>query len=101
MEETADWISRSVGVLKVMMDTIGRELEVSHPSGIHHAAELKGDILALVKVFKTTQLFQSQPGRQFSAFLDFDRNILSKLKYKDLWQWMRSKFKEFRAQRLS
>lgn len=96
-EETADRVSRSVGVLKVMMDTTDKELQVSRTSGSHHPANLKEDVLALVEVFRETEVFKNQPGRHFLAFPDFERNILFRLKYTDLWQWMRSKLKDLRA----
>lgn len=96
-EDAADRVSRSVGVLKTVMDTTDKELQVYRPSGIHNPADMERDILTLLDVFNRAELFQHQPGRHFSAFPDFERNIISKLNFKDLWQWMRSKLKEFRA----
>ena len=96
-EESADRVSRSVGVLKAMMDTTDKELQVTRTSGTHHHANLREDVFVLLRVFRETEVFKSQPGRHFLAFPNFERNIFSRLKYKDLWQWMRSKLKELRA----
>lgn len=96
-EQTADRVSRSAGVLKNLMDTADRELQLSQPTGIHHAADLKNNILTVLEVFRNTEVFKHQPGRHFSAFPNFDRNILAKLNYKDLWQWMRARLKDWRA----
>jgi hypothetical protein len=95
-EQAADRISRSIGVLKDLMDTTDKELEVSKSSGIHHAARQSQDILILVEVIREAELFKDQPGREFTAFPKFDRDILSKLKYSELRGWMRSKLKEWR-----
>ncbi|XP_077075461.1 uncharacterized protein LOC143728177 [Siphateles boraxobius] len=95
-EQAADRISRSIGVLKDLMDTTDKELEVSKSSGIHHAARQNQDILILVEVIREAELFKDQPGREFTAFPKFDRDILSKLKYSELRGWMRSKLKEWR-----
>lgn len=46
-EEAADRVSRSVGVLKTVMDTTDKELQVSRPSGIHNPADMERDILTL------------------------------------------------------
>ena len=95
-EQAADRISNSIGVLKDLMDTTDKELEVSRSSGIHHAAHQSQDILILVEVIREAELFKEQSGREFTAFPKFNRDHLSKLKYSELRGWMRSKLKEWR-----
>ncbi|XP_056441576.1 uncharacterized protein LOC130379027 [Gadus chalcogrammus] len=95
-EKTADRVSRSVGLLKTLMDTTDGELQLSRPSGIHHA-DLKNNILMVLQVLRNTEVFNQQPGRHFSAFPKFNRNILSKLNYNDVWRWMRCRLKDWRT----
>ncbi|CAL9694043.1 unnamed protein product [Knipowitschia caucasica] len=96
-EDTATRVSKSVGVLKTMMDKADRELQLSRPSGTHLAADVHRDVLTLLEVFRKTEVFKEQPGRHFSAFPVFNSNILSKLDWEVLYQWMRAKLKEWRS----
>lgn len=96
-EQAADRVSRSLGVLKEMMDTTDNELAVSKSSGAHHAANMAKDIACLVNVFKETRVFQVIPGRQYTSFPKFKRDLLSKLKHAELCDWMRSKLHEWRS----
>ncbi|XP_048063961.1 uncharacterized protein LOC125278672 [Megalobrama amblycephala] len=95
-EMSADRISKSIGILKELMDKTDTELELSRPTGLHHVAREQEDVLTLVNVLRQAQLFQHQPGRQFHAFPNFRKNLLVKLKYRELWQWMKSKLMEWR-----
>ena len=94
-EKAADRISKSIGVLKDMMDITDTELGVSKSSGIHHAPDQTKDILELVEVFIEAELFKHIPHREFAAFPKFDRNLLSKLKHGEFWDWIRSKLGEW------
>lgn len=94
-ENSANRISKSIGVLKEMMDSTDRELQVTQPSGVHHTAE-DGDIRTLVAIFKDNQLFTYQPGRQFKSFPSFEKDLLGKLRYTDLRLWMQAKLKDWR-----
>ncbi|KAK7136555.1 hypothetical protein R3I93_016781 [Phoxinus phoxinus] len=96
-EQTADRVSRSAGVLKTLLDTADRELQLSQPSGIHHEADLQTNIFTILEVLRKTEVFKHQPGRHFTSFPNFNRNILSKVNFKDLWQWMRARLKDWRA----
>ena len=96
-EQAADRISKSIGVLKDMMDITDTELGVSKSSGIHHALDHTKDILALVEVFREAQLFKCIPGREFIAFPKYNRNLLSKLKHIEFLDWIRSKLKEWKG----
>lgn len=96
-EDTADRVSKSLGIINSLLKTTDRELNVSRPSGSHAPAQATRDILSLVNVFQREELFQKEPGRYFTAFPRFDRNILDKVKFEFLWQWMRSKLNEFRS----
>lgn len=95
-EHAADRVSKSLGVLKEMMDTTDRELEVSKSSGVHHVANMTEDIACLVTIFKEVKVFQDITGRQFSAFKKFNSGVFSKMKYAELSGWMRSKLQEWR-----
>lgn len=79
-EQTAGRISKSIGVLKNLMETTDRELQGSKSAGVHHAARQTEDILVLLKVFREAELFKDHPGREFSAFPQFNRDLLTKLK---------------------
>lgn len=95
-EMSAARISKSIGILKEMMEKTDTELKRTRPTGIHHVAQEQEDILTLVNVFRETQLFKTQPGRQFHAFPKFQKNLLVKLNYRELWQWMKSKVMDWR-----
>lgn len=95
-ENSASRISKSIGVLKEMMDNIDRELEVSKPSGVHHAKGQEQDIATLVGIFKDRQLFCHQPGREYNTFPSFKKDLLGKINYADLSLWMQTKINEWR-----
>ncbi|XP_073727197.1 uncharacterized protein [Misgurnus anguillicaudatus] len=95
-EMSAARISKSIGILKELMDKTDTELELTRPTGIHHVAREQEDVLTLVNVFRETQLFKNCPGRQFHAFPNFKKNLLAKLNYRELWQWMKSKVIDWR-----
>jgi hypothetical protein len=95
-ERSAARISQSIGTLKELMDKTDSELERTRPTGMHHVAREQEDILTLVEVFRETHLFQHHPGRQFTAFPNFQKNLLGKLNYLELWNWMKSKLMEWR-----
>lgn len=94
-ENSANRISKSIGVLKEMMDSTDRELQVTQPSGVHHTTE-DGDIRTLVAIFKDNQLFTHQPGREFISFPSFEKDLLRRLRYTDLRLWMQAKLKDWR-----
>lgn len=94
-EQTASRVSRSLGIWKELMDTTDSELEVSRSTGAHHAARQTEDILILVEVFQDAELFKENPGREFSVFPKFRRDLLLKLKQSDLRAWLKSKLKEW------
>lgn len=96
-EATATRVSRSLGVFKAMMNTADRQLQLSQPSGVHHATDRQSDILTLLGVFRESELFKDHPGRHFSAFPNFDRNILSKMDWDALYKWMNGKLKDCRG----
>ncbi|XP_076156808.1 uncharacterized protein LOC143139878 [Alosa pseudoharengus] len=95
-EMSAARISRSIGIVKELMDKTDTELELTRPTGIHHVAREQEDVLTLVNVFRETQLFKNHPGRQYHAFPNFQRNLLAKLNYQELWRWMKSKIMDWR-----
>lgn len=95
-EKSAERISRSIGVIKELMDKTDAELEISRPSGIHYAAQETEDVLTLVKVLREAEVFKNKIGRQYLAFPGFQKDLLGKLKYSELWQWMTSKLKDWR-----
>ena len=97
-ERAADRVSKSIGILKDMMDTTDTELGVPRTSGIHHARDQTTDILSLVEVFREGELFKTKPGRQFTAFPKFSRNLLKNVKHADVWQWMRSRLHDWKGQ---
>lgn len=84
-EKAADRISKSIGVLKDLLDMTDAELEVSRSSGVHHVGAQTEDILVLVQVFQEAKLFREQQGREFTAFPKFQRNLFAKLKHSELW----------------
>ena len=96
-ERAAERISKSIGVLKDMMDITDAELNVPKSSGIHHARNQTTDILALVEVFREAELFKTKPGRQFTAFPNFSRDLLSKVSHAELWGWIRSRLQEWKG----
>ena len=52
-------ISKSIGILKELMDKTDTELERTRPTGIHHVAREQEDILTLVNVFRETRFFKN------------------------------------------
>lgn len=96
-EGTATRVSRSLGVLKTMMNRADSQLQLSGHSGVHNAPDRQTDIYTLLGVFREVGVFKDQPGRHFSAFPNFNRNILSKMDWENLHKWMRGKLKEWRG----
>lgn len=77
-EMSAVRISKSIGILKELMDKTDTDLELSRPTGIHQVAREQEDVLTLVNVLREAQLFQDQPGRQFYAFPNFRKKRIGK-----------------------
>lgn len=75
-ENSANRMSKSIGILKEMMDNTDRELEVTKPSGVYHTAGEEKDIATLVAIFKDRELFKFQPGREFQSFPSFEKDLL-------------------------
>lgn len=94
-EQTAARISKSIGILKEMMEHTDTELQVSGQTGAHHVQH-GNDILVLMDIIKEVELFKHQPGREFAAFPGFKKTLLAKLNYRELWNWMRDKIKDWR-----
>ena len=95
-EAVARRVSQSIGVLRDMMEKVDGELCVRKPTGTHCYEQQEIDVLTLVGVFREGQLFSEIPGRQFNAFPRFEKNLLGKIQYKELWLWMKAKLKEWR-----
>lgn len=95
-EKSASRVSQSIGVLKEMMEKVDGDLGINRPTGTHRAEQQTQDVMTLIEVFKVGQLFTEIPGREFQAYPRFDKNLLRKIKYKDMWQWMRLKMTEWR-----
>lgn len=94
-EKTADRVSKSIGILQKLMEDTDRELQVSKSTGAHHAVGHSEDVLVLLEVFKEAELFKEHPGREFSAFPRFSRDLLTKLKSSNLRGWITAKLKEW------
>ena len=95
-EPSADRISRSLSVLKALLDATDRELGVTRRSGRHRTPNQTKDIQALIDVALEAHLFQTQPSREFQAFPRFDRNINHKLNWNEFVKWMKLKLSEWR-----
>lgn len=80
-KETADRVSKSLDVLKEMMDTTDREMKVPKSSGAHHATNLTEDITCLMEIFKEARLFQTVNGTEFKAFPKFKRDLFYRLRH--------------------
>ena len=94
-EASALRISKSLAVLRDLMEQVDEEIGLSGPSGFHNNPKENEDILELVKVFQETGLFRDCPGREYTAFPAFKKNLFSQVDWGDLWGWMRSKIVEF------
>ena len=95
-EQSAKRISRSISILKHLLDATDTELGVAKQSGRHCTPDQTNDIRALVQVALEEELFASQAGREFNSFPGFDRNLMSKLNYTEFRLWMRSRLREWR-----
>ncbi|CAL9685008.1 unnamed protein product [Knipowitschia caucasica] len=95
-ENSANRISKSIGILKEMMDNTDRELEVTKPSGVHHTTGEEQDIATLVAIFKDGHIFKEQPGREYQSFPSFGKDLLERLNYADLYLWIQTKIKDWR-----
>ena len=95
-EASAARISRSIHILKQLLDATDAELGVAKQSGLHRTPDQTNDIRALVQVALEGELFANHPGREFSAFRGFDRDLLSKLNYRDLRVWMKATLRAWR-----
>ncbi|KAK7945429.1 hypothetical protein WMY93_001157 [Mugilogobius chulae] len=95
-ESSATRISKSIGILKEVMDKTDQELANTRPSGLHHAPQDENDIKTLVAVFRDSELFRHHPQREFKSFPGFSKNLLVNLKYSKLCHWMREKLKDWR-----
>ena len=80
-----------------MMDEVDSELGVNSPTGAHRAVQQTQDVLTLLDIFREGRLFTEIPGREFRAFPNFDKNLLRKISYKEMWKWMRLKLTEWRT----
>lgn len=95
-EQTANKVSKSLGVLRALMETTDEELEVSKTSGAHRAVCQTEDILLLVEIFQKGELFKEVPGREFSAFPKFKRDLLlAKTTERKVVGWLREKLREW------
>ena len=94
-EPSAARISRSIGVLKQMLQTTDIEIGVAKQSGRHRTPDQKKDIRLLATVALEGDLFENHPGREFQAFPGFNQDILSKLNYANFGLWMRDRLKEW------
>ncbi|XP_035658071.1 uncharacterized protein LOC118403462 [Branchiostoma floridae] len=92
-EASAYRVSRSLGPLRKILANADRELRVARPSGYHHSASETPDILTLVEVIREADLFNFSAGRAFVAFPNFDRNLLGRIKYDNMWEWIKAKLK--------
>ncbi|KAG5282863.1 hypothetical protein AALO_G00035490 [Alosa alosa] len=78
-EMSAARISRSIGIVKELMDKTDTELELTRPTGIHHVAREQEDVLTLVNVFRETQLSQQKSPRQaVSCIPEFQEKLIGK-----------------------
>ena len=94
-EQSADRISRSISVLKHLLDVTDTEIGVAKQSGRHRTPDQTKDIQALVEVALEGDLFASHPGREFTAFPGFDQDLLSKLDYEQFRGWMSEKLTDW------
>ncbi|XP_019624892.1 PREDICTED: uncharacterized protein LOC109470395 [Branchiostoma belcheri] len=92
-ERSADRISKSLGTLKTLLKRTDEELGVASPSGYHHSANPTQDVHTLVEVIREADLFSHYPGRAFTAFPNFDRNLFAPLKYDKMWEWIKNSLK--------
>ncbi|KAK7939596.1 hypothetical protein WMY93_002922 [Mugilogobius chulae] len=95
-EQAANRVSKALGVLKVMMEITDRELGVTK-SGIHQSPSLTDDVACLVHILTEAKVFQNIPGREFTAFPKFERDLFAKTTHTKLWGWMKAKLKEWRS----
>ena len=77
------------------MDKVDQEIGMSNPPGFHKNSTENEDILGLVEVFMESGLFRTCPVQEHTAFPAFKSNLLPKLNYREVWQWVRSKVEEF------
>lgn len=94
-ERSADRISKSIGVLKELMEHTDEELGVGKRTGAHHV-DMDKDIFALVDIVREAELFKVQEGREFAAFPGFGKNLLALMDYSQLWNWMNARLKDWR-----
>ncbi|CAH1242404.1 Hypp6665 [Branchiostoma lanceolatum] len=92
-ERSANRISRSLGCLKDILQRTDEELGVLTPSGYHHKGNLTQNIHSLVAVIREADLFTYTPGRAFSAFPAFSRNLFAKIKFDKMWDWIKDRLK--------
>ena len=90
-ERSADRISRSVSVLKQLLDATDRETGVAKQSGRHRTPDQTRDIRVLTEVALEAELFTCHIGREFQAFPGFDQDLLSKLNYEKFRWWMKER----------
>lgn len=94
-ESSVARISQSIGVLKEIMEHTDEELGVGKRTGAHHI-NMDKDILALVDIVQEAQLFKVQAGREYTAFPGFEKSLLAKMDYTQLWNWMNARLKDWR-----
>ena len=85
----------SVGQLDTFIDIVDRDLGVKKPTGTHISKKSQDDFKALVNELHTrVNVFESVPGRKYQHFPGFSSNILSKLNFRLLNDWITSHKKE-------
>ena len=90
-EQSADRISRSIGILKQLLDATDTETGVAKQSGKHSTPDQTRDIRVLTEIALEGELFTCHRGREFQAFRGFDQDLLSKLNYQNFRCWMRER----------
>ncbi|XP_078659351.1 uncharacterized protein LOC144904352 [Branchiostoma floridae x Branchiostoma belcheri] len=92
-EKSASRVSRSLYCLDRLMSNQDKVLGVKPPSGYHHSASYEDDVKLLLEETREANLLTVVPGRSFDAFPSFNRNLLSRLKYKAMADWMKGKLR--------
>jgi hypothetical protein len=79
----------SIGKREALIDVVDTDLGVKKPAGQHISKKSQDDFKSLVDELHTrANIFESVPDRKYQHFPGFSRNILSKLNFRLLNDWI-------------
>ena len=94
-ERSIHRIGKSIGPIKVILDSFDENNDVSRGSGAHSIAERKRDQAAIIKQLMESKIFHFHGNRSHKSFKAFKSPITKEINKDDLKKWMIDRLKKF------